>query len=180
MAAVDLAAKRYALAAFEIAKEQGNAEAWAQALDEMAAFMTRPDVMQMLENTRADQAEKMRLIEAGLNMLPPLTLNLARLLVRKGRASLVGDIVTEFKALLEDAQGLVHARAVTAVALSGLERDGLARRIEQQTGRRVILETEVDPNILGGVIVQIGDRLFDASTRARLEALRETLAGSIA
>lgn len=178
MAEVDLAAKRYALAAFEISKERGTASEWVSALDTIAAFMSRPDIKRVLENSRVRLEEKQRLLDAGVDNLPALPLNLARLLVRKSRTALVNDIVTEFKQLVEDQQGIVHARAVTAVPLGALEREGLVRSLEQQTGRRVILATEVDPSLLGGVVVQIGDRLIDASTRAKLHALRDSLAGA--
>ena len=178
MADVDLAAKRYAIAAFELARDKNGAHEWIQALDRMVEFMTRPDVSQVLQNTRAGQDVKQQLLEAGLNDLPPLPLNLARLLVRKNRTALVADIATELKQLLEEDQGVLHAKAITAVPLNNLELDGLARKLEQQTGKRVVLETAVDPSILGGIVIQVGDKLLDASSRARLEALRETLAGA--
>ena len=59
------------------------------------------------------------------------------------------------------------------------QRQALARRLGEQTGLRIVLETAVDPRLLGGVVIQIGDRLVDASTRARLEALRQSLVGAV-
>jgi F-type H+-transporting ATPase subunit delta len=177
VATADLAAKRYALAAFAIAKERGTASEWTAALAEMAAFMSRPDVRLVLDNTRVPREEKQRLAEAGLRQLPPLPLNLARLLVSKGRTPLVNEIAAGFRELVEADQGVVHATATTAVPLAGPERERLVRRLEQQTGRSVVLDAAVDPALVGGVVIQIGDRLVDASTRARLEALRESLVG---
>jgi len=170
-----LAAKRYAMAAFELAQERGDTPAWQSAMRQIAEFMGDPEVRRVLENTRVGQEPKQRLIEAALSDLPPLPLNLARLLVRKNRTALAVEIAAQLEQLIETQRGISRARAVTAVPLSNTERDALSRRLGEQTGREVILETSVDPGLLGGVVVQIGDRLIDASTRARLRALRENL-----
>jgi F-type H+-transporting ATPase subunit delta len=175
----DLAAKRYSQAVFEIARQSGDLDAWARALDQIAEFMTDPEVRAVLENTRVARDSKQRLIEAALGDLPPLALNLARLLVRKGRTLLARQIADQFRQLVEAQEGVARARALTAVPLSDTERETLARRLGEQTGRQIVLETEVDPALLGGVVVQIGDRLIDGSTRARLEALRDNLVGAV-
>lgn len=170
-----LAAKRYALAAFELAQEHGDTNAWLSAIRQIAEFMGDPEVRRVLENSRVSQEPKQRLIDAALGDLPVLPRNLAKLLVRKNRTALAVEITSQFEDLLEAQRGVSRARAVTAVPLGSAERDALARRLREQTGKEVLLETEVDPELLGGVVVQIGDRLIDASTRARLRALRESL-----
>jgi F-type H+-transporting ATPase subunit delta len=174
-----LAAKRYALAAFELAKEHGDMDAWREGVSQIAEFMSDTEVRRVLENTRVGQEPKQRLIEAALGDLPPLPLNLARLLVRKNRTALALDIAAAFNQLIEEDRGITRARARTAVPLSEAEVEALARRLQEQTGHEVILDVEVDPDVLGGVVVQIGDRLIDASTRARLHALRENLVGAL-
>lgn len=179
MAEINLAAKRYAQAAFDISVETGFTDAWRAAIDQIAEFMGDPEVKRVLENTRVAKASKQQLIEAALHDLPPLPLNLARLLVRKGRTALAPEIAAEFHMLLEQRQGIERAHATTAVPMSDAERDALAQRLRTQTGHQVVLETSVDPALLGGVVVQIGDRLVDASTRAKLEALRHSLVGSL-
>ncbi len=173
----NLAAKRYAMAAFELAQEHNDADAWLDAMRQIAEFMGDPEVKRVLENTRVSQEPKQRLIDAALNDLPALPLNLARLLVRKNRTALAVDIAGQFEQLLEDATRRVPgtgddggaARATPSVPAC---RSGW----QQQTAAKSILETEVDPELLGGVVVQIGDRLIDASTRSKLRALRDSLA----
>jgi F-type H+-transporting ATPase subunit delta len=174
-----LAAKRYALAAFQIAQEQGNVEAWRDGLAQIAEFMGDPEVRRVLENTRVTPEPKQRLIEAALGDIDPMPLNLARLLLRKHRTALAGEIAFAFGQLIETDRGITHAVARTAVPLSDTEKADLARRLQEQTGKEVILQVEVDPSVLGGVVVQIGDRLFDASTRAKLRAMRESLVGAL-
>ncbi len=177
-AATELAAKRYARAVYDIAVTSGDAATWARALDSIAQFMRDRQTARFLENTRISEDVKRQLLEAGLDV-PPLAMNLARLLVHKRRTQLAPAIALQFTELMEREQGLVRAHAVTAVPLSDDEREALARRIGSQTGKRVVLETTVDPDILGGVIVQIGDRLIDGSTKGRLVALKRDLMGAV-
>ena len=179
MPAGELAAKRYAAAVFGLAERDSSFESWQLALAEIAAFMREADIRRVIENTRVPQETKQRLVAAGLPSLPGLALNLARLLVRKGRTALAGEIAQQFGQMVEQRQGIARARARTAVALSPAEQEALARRLETETGKRVILETEVDPALIGGLVVQIGDRLVDASTRGRLIALRDNLVGAV-
>ena len=179
MATTDLAAKRYAQAAFELALEAATLDQWAGALGQIASFMGEGNAASVLENTRVPVEDKQRLIDAALQDLPPLPLNLARLLVRKGRTALAGDISTEFKILSEQGQGISRARAFTAVPLDDFAREALTKRLQEQTGRSIILEAEIDPNLIGGLVIQLGDKLVDVSTKARLQALRESLTGAV-
>ena len=179
MAGVDLAAKRYAEAAFDLASRDDHLEAWSAALSEMAAFMTEANIRRALANTRISQSAKQRLIESGLGGLPPLPLNLARLLTRKGRTALAGAVAAQFDQLVEARQGVARARARTAVPLSDEAKQTMVERLESETGLRILLETDVDPDLIGGAVVQIGDRLIDASTRGRLAALRRNMEGSL-
>lgn len=179
MASGDLGAKRYAQAAFELARESGALNDWAVALSEIGEFMGNQEVERVLENTRISSDAKLNLIEQALGTLPPLALNLARLLVQKGRTRLAGEIATEFRRLADESQGIEHAKAVTAVPLSDAEREALVNRLQSETGKRVVLETEVKPDLIGGLVLQIGDRMVDSSTRGRLQALRDSLVGAV-
>ena len=173
----DLAAKRYAQAAFELALEANDLATWESALDQIGQFMGEPEVSSVLENTRAAKDAKLQLIEAALNDLPAMPLNLARLLVRKQRTGLAPEIAVQFRAMVQERSGIRHVKASTAVALTDTERLQLTARLRETTGHEVVLETAVDPALLGGLVVQIGDRLIDASTRHRLQELRKSLEG---
>ena len=175
----EVAAKRYAQAAFEIAAQAGDFAAWTGALSRIAAFMSETDPARVLENSRVALETKHQLVNAGLNGLPPLALNLAHLLVNKGRTPLAAQIADHFNNLAEERQGIARALVTTAVPLSDAERGSLASRLQQSTGAQVQIQTRVEPAIIGGLIVQIGDKLFDGSTRARLVALKESLEGAV-
>jgi F-type H+-transporting ATPase subunit delta len=175
----DLAAKRYARAAFELAQAANDTATWEAAIDQMAQFMAEPEVKQVLENTRVAQDAKLQLIEAALNDLAPQPLNLARLLVRKKRTALAPEIAASFRAMVQELSGIQRVHASTAVPLTDTERIQLQARLRESTGHEVVLETDVDPALIGGIVVQIGDRLIDASTRARLQLLKRTLTGAV-
>src|SRR5690242_8485540 len=134
------------------------------------------EVRKVLENSRIPQEPKLRLVAAALADLPALPLNLARLLVRKSRTALAPEIAVQFRILVHAQEGVRHARATTAVPLTSAEQEALAERLRASTGHAVELETDVDPGLLGGVVVLIGDRLIDASVRGKLAALKKTLA----
>jgi len=179
MPVTELAAKRYAGAAFQLASRSGDFDAWATALSRIAGFTSETDHARLLQNTRVPLETKHRLIDAGLNDLPRLPLNLAQLLVNKGRTALASQIAEQFGALVEGRRGVARALVTTAVPISDAERSTVAARLQQETGSRVEIQTGVEPAIIGGVVVQIGDRLFDGSTRGRLAALRSSLVGAV-
>jgi F-type H+-transporting ATPase subunit delta len=141
--------------------------------------MSNSSVESVLENTRISVDATMNTLDMALGSLPPLALNLARLLVRKGRTRLAPEISLEFRRLADESQGIEHAKAITAVAMSDAERQALIDRLQSQTGKRIVLETEVDPELLGGLVLQTGDKLVDASVRAKLHALRDRLVGAV-
>jgi F-type H+-transporting ATPase subunit delta len=102
--------------------------------------------------------------------------NMIFLLVRRHRIEQLPRVVAEFIRLDERRQGIVHANATSAAPLTDLEVKALTARLEQMTGGRIALETDVDAALLGGLIVRVGDRLIDGSVRGRLERLRNQLA----
>lgn len=173
-----VAARRYAQAAFELAVESGQVTAWSEALSRIAAFLGDGEAARALQAGRVPQEAKHRLIEAGLGDLPKIPLNLAHVLANKGRTGLAVEIAEQFARMVEDHQGIARARATTAVELSDSDRQALTQRLRESTGRQILLETDVDPAILGGVVVQIGDRLLDGSVRTKLEALKGSLVGA--
>ena len=179
MATTDLAAKRYAQAAFELALETGTLDLWSSAINQIAAFMSDAEAARALENTRVAVDAKQRVIEAGLKDLPPLPLNLARLLVRKSRTALASDIATEFAALSEQSQGIRRARAVTAVPLDNAAQGGFDKTPPRGDGSENNPRSRSRPNVIGGLVIQLGDKLVDVSTKARLQALRESLTGAV-
>ncbi|HXG40781.1 MAG TPA: ATP synthase F1 subunit delta, partial [Candidatus Limnocylindrales bacterium] len=102
-------------------------------------------------------------------------LNLARLLTEKNRIELAPAIAREYATLLNRARGIVEAVVTTARPLGPDEVAEVRRKVEELAGAAVDLRVVVDPSLIGGLTVRVGDRLLDASVRGRLERLRARL-----
>jgi len=173
----DVAAKRYAEAAYLIARQDAKEEAWSSGLTDVAALFGDGRARAVFENARVPSNQKLALVERALAGVDPLILNLARLLVRRRRASLGPQIAQAFQELIDEARGILHAIVTSAVPLTEQDRAAVQRRLIEITGGQVQMETQVDESILGGLVVRIGDRLIDGSTKSRLLALKRRLAG---
>jgi F-type H+-transporting ATPase subunit delta len=102
-------------------------------------------------------------------------LNLIGLMIRRGRVDELPRVAAEFRRLDNARQGITIATATSAAPLAKDEIKALTQRMEKFTGGRVELEVQVDPSLLGGLVVRVGDRLIDGSVRGRLERLRNQL-----
>ena len=102
-------------------------------------------------------------------------LNLIGLMIKRGRIDQLPRVAAEFRRLDNARQGITIATAISAAPLTPDELRAVTARLEQYTGGRIELETQVDPSLLGGLVVRVGDRLIDGSVRGRLERLRNQL-----
>ena len=102
-------------------------------------------------------------------------LNLIQLMLRRGRIEDLPHVAAEFRRLDNAQKGVTLAKATSAGPLSAAELKALTARLETLTGGTIELDVEVDPSLLGGLVVQVGDRLIDGSVRGRLERLRNQL-----
>ncbi|MCL6648215.1 MAG: ATP synthase F1 subunit delta [Chloroflexi bacterium] len=170
-------ARRYAQAIFQIAQEQGRLDGWAADLATIAQALQQPELRAVLESSRAPLAVKRQIVEQVFgDQLDPLARNFLLVLVQRGRLHLLEAIQQAYGELVDEARGIARARVTTAVPLTAEEQQAVAERLAAITGKQIRLETAVDPSILGGLIVRLGDRLLDGSTRSRLLALRRRLA----
>jgi F-type H+-transporting ATPase subunit delta len=173
------AAKRYAKAVFELAQQDGDLGRWRRRLESVVELLAVAELEGVLRNRGIATETRVELLrEAAGKRLDPEGLNLAVLLLENRRVEQAAEVLEEFDALADEAEGRVRARAVTAVELGEDERKRLEQQLSGQFGGRVRLDTEVDPEILGGLVLRIGDRLVDASVRTRLQQLRRRLATS--
>lgn len=170
-----IAARRYAEAAFQIAREQGTEERWLEGLSLMAAVFSDPEVVRVMQEARISTADKTSLAERALEGVDPLALNLARLLVHRGRTALAPQIAEAFGELVDAERGIAHAVVTTAVPLSEAEARAVNEKLREISGKQVVVETRVDEGVIGGLVARIGDKLIDGSTRSRLAALKRRL-----
>jgi F-type H+-transporting ATPase subunit delta len=172
-------ARRYAEAVFGLASESNALDAWGRDLRTIADFASEADVARVLQSGRVPQTEKLRLMAAGVERhVSPLAMNLVKLLASRNKLHLTRQIQTAFQTLADDRSGIAHATVTTAVALQPDEREAVASRLSQLTGKRVDVTPIVDESIIGGVVARIGDQLIDGSTRTRLVALKRRIAAA--
>ena len=172
------AAKRYAKAVFELATQDGHVERWALQLARLREVFTDPDVAAVLGNPTIPAERRAALIAGTPHVLDPEATNLARLLIESGRINEAAEIEKEFERMADEAAGRVRATVTTAVELDPPDRDRVERELSKRLQKEVRLSVVVDPRILGGMKLQYGDRLVDASVATRLEQLRRRLAAS--
>ena len=180
MARRDTAPRRYADAAFEIGTRDGTLDVWHRELDAAAAMVADQGLVAVLGNPATPLDQRLEAAQGVFGSLSQPVRNLLLLLVRRGRIEQLPRVAVEFARRDDERNGLTHATATSAAPLAEDEIRAIAARLETITGGRIALDTNVDPSLLGGVVVRIGDRLIDGSVRGRLERLRGRLeAGTI-
>lgn len=171
------AVRRYAEAAFQLATRDDALDAYGDGLDLAVRMVGGDEVLGILRNPARPLDDRLQLVETLLaKRVPAQVLNLVGLLVKRGKVDRIATVAAEYRRLLDRERGVVQAVASAASPLNAGETEALARRVAQMTGRTVDLRVEVDATLIGGLTVRVGDTLYDASVRGRLERLRERLA----
>jgi F-type H+-transporting ATPase subunit delta len=163
----------YATAFYEAAFER-----WLNALDAAAASLARnPGLMERLEDLQADFAARQRLLDGVASRDVDASVhNLLYTLLQRGDLSLLPQISEALRQLVRKAEtGPVPVEIVTAMPLPDDQRKALESRLAAQYGPALVYDYQVDPAILGGMIVRVGDQLIDGSIATRLAAMKQTL-----
>jgi F-type H+-transporting ATPase subunit delta len=129
-----------------------------------------------LANPQVRPADKRAALARGLEGRASRTIAVfADLLLRKHRLGITREIKQEFEAIVERARGVQRAQVVSAVPLTDAEVTRLHRELERTTGQKVVMATVIDPSIVGGAYVRVGDRIIDRSVRSLLESIAHQL-----
>jgi F-type H+-transporting ATPase subunit delta len=169
-------ARRYARAIFELAQEKGEIDAWSRRLQVVRAVLHDPKAQAVFSNPTIPPAQRLEVLEGlGSRAMGKEGLNLARLLVASRKVAALDGIIEEYERMADEAAGRVRAMATTAVEISDADRRRLGKELGDRLGKEVRLEAQVDPAIVGGVVLQFGDRVIDASVAGRLQRLRRRL-----
>jgi F-type H+-transporting ATPase subunit delta len=137
-----------------------------------------PEVAIVLTNPTIAIEQRMALVSTAPHVFDDEATNLALLVIESGRVRDVDAIAVEYQRLADEAAGRVRATVTTAIELAPHDRDRIADELSKSLGKEISLLVEVDPKILGGLKLQYGDHLVDASIATRLQQLRRTLAAS--
>jgi F-type H+-transporting ATPase subunit delta len=178
MAELSTIARPYAEALFEAASAagQGTAAQWLPALQSLAALEALPAVAEGLSNPRLDDAKRFELLAglAGVALAPPLA-ELLRLVLKNGRLAALGQIARQYHDLLNAAEGVADCLIESAFPMSSDEAAGLVAALARKFPLKLKPEVRVNPQLIGGVRVTVGDRVLDSSVRARLDAMQARL-----
>jgi len=169
----------YARSLFEVAKEQDKLDV---VRDQLGAFVDALNETRELQvfffSPYFSTQEKKDGLDRAVTDADPVVLNFLQLLIEKHRMPVIFRVRANYDALWEDENRLLPVQITSAVELDEGIVKQLGDRISEQTGRKVELSSRVEPDILGGIVVQVGNSVLDASVRNRLEQLRRQVAKS--
>lgn len=176
----NIVARRYARALFSLGKEQGDAEltAYGKNLTGLVeALKESPQLDRIFRNPVFKVEEKKAVLDAILSKIKPkqMVTNFCHLLADNNRLGFLADIQAYYAQLLDEHQGVSRGEVVTAIDLDKALKDTLKKSLEEKVNRQLVLDYAVDPSILGGLVLKVGDRIMDASLRAQLVAMKETI-----
>lgn len=169
--------RRCAQAVFDIARRESALDKWLSDLGDVAHLGADPALTAWLESPKIHFDDKWKLLKERLTGLSPLALNLVGLLVARGRFGFIGEIAEEYQRLLNNYRGVEQAEVITAVPLDDQDEQRLSQRLGAVVGKKVTIKAQVDASIIGGIITRVGGKLLDGSTRGKLQALKQKMAG---
>jgi F-type H+-transporting ATPase subunit delta len=168
--------KRYAQAVFQLALEKGDLDRWLEELRDIAGAAQDTQLVALLEAPGLRLEQKLGAIRGVLPEARVPAHNLMALLAQRRALGLARRILEEFQRMADAHQGLQRASVTSAVPLADADQERIAGLLGQLLGKQVYLKAQVDPSIVAGLVLRVGDRVIDGSTRSRLQALRRTLA----
>ena len=170
-------ATKYARAIFEIAQEENKLDEYDKDLNLVRAdVFSIPEAVTFFKNPLVPhQAKKDLLIKAVKGEVSETVMNFLMLLVDKNRIGIFNEIYEIFTNLKNDAQGILVADVTTAFPLTKAQESKIGMKLAAVTHKRIQIRRHEDKNILGGVIVRIGDKRIDGSAAGRLQALKSSL-----
>ncbi|MBX9810286.1 MAG: F0F1 ATP synthase subunit delta [Burkholderiales bacterium] len=169
-------ARPYAEAAFKLAREKSNLAGWSDMLALLAAVAGDPRMRACISNPNLSrqQIENLILGIAG-DKLDGLGRNFVQVLVQNGRLGLLPQIHALYEELRRGHEGVLEARIISALPISDEQTKQLVARLEAKYQRKVSARVEVDPGLIGGVRIVVGDKVIDATVRGRLDAMAAAL-----
>lgn len=163
-------ARRYATAVFQLAQEAGKVQPVQHDLHTFVEALDRDEtVRKFFRSPVVDRKEKETIVAQAFSRLDPIALHTVLLLIRKRRESLAETIVEQFDVLEREARGAQELRVVSARPLAQNELDALVQRLSAAYRTKFDVTQSVDPSLIGGIRITMGDRLIDGTIAGRLD-----------
>ena len=170
-------ARNYAEALLALARKADDLAAWGRMIDDVANAIERDDrLRRFLEAPQISAAQKNAVLSKAFeDRAPRLFVRFLQRLVMNRRQMLIPEIANEYRDLVDEVEGRVHAQVTLAKPVDDEQRAAIARQLTHIAGQPVVPQVRINPNILGGIIVRVGDRVMDGSVRRRLGILRNRM-----
>ena len=173
------AAKRYALALFQLAQKHNQLTSVEEDLREVkVVFKENRELQALLATPKLSLDRKKELIRELFGQANPLVVNTLQVLIDRKRINETVAVATEFATLSNEAQGIADAKVFSTRPLTDTERADISSAFAQKVGKQSLrIENVIDPSLIGGIRLQIGNRIFDSSVSAKLDRLKKQLIG---
>jgi F-type H+-transporting ATPase subunit delta len=171
-------AKRYAKALLTLGREDGNYEQYGQELNQFVSFWdATPEFADAAANPLYAKENRKVICNRVVDKmgLSPVLKSLVDLMLEKNRVNIIPDVRTFYQKLLDEMSNINRAKVVSAIPLSEDAMAAIKDALEKVTASSVIVETEVDPELIGGVVARVGDLVLDGSVRSQLTSIKENL-----
>jgi F-type H+-transporting ATPase subunit delta len=173
MAELSTVARPYAEALFSAARAKAAADAWLPLLEALAQAVAQPQVASLTSDPRLSDQQTFELVSAlARSALPQELDTFLKLVIHNGRLATLPEVAAQFRRLKNEAEGTADCLIESAFALSEPQLADLIDRLGRKFPRRLKPQLRVEPHLIGGVRVTVGDRVLDGSVRARLDAMR--------
>lgn len=176
MSELTTAARPYAKAVFEMAKDSGTLAEWSEQLSAMSAVVATEESATLLAHPRMSKVQKAEifsdivgddLTDAGRNLLMTLGEN--------DRFILIPEIASIYEVMKAEAEGAIEAEVIAAQKMTKKQEENIAAALQKRLGREVKLVTSIDPSLMGGAIIRAGDLVIDGSIKSRLQAMQVSM-----
>lgn len=167
-------ARNYAETLLELARRAESLEGWGKLIDGLADAVQRDRRLRVfLESPRVDAAKKNEVLaKAFADQLPAKFVRFLQALVTHRRQMLIPEIAIAYHDLVDEVEGRIHAQVTVAREADDAERAAIAQRLSAAFGKQVVPHFAVNPNLIGGLVVRVGDTVLDGSVRKRLGTLK--------
>ena len=171
-------ARHYAQAIFELAEQESDFAGWQERLRRLRELLEQSELGAALRSPEFSASQRRELARAVLDRDPGIdkeAANLLRLLIDSRRTAMLAAIEAGYRQLVDRAEGRVAAQLSTAVEVAPAELARFSKELSSRLGVEVNFQAQVDPTLLGGAVVRVGDRVFDASLKTKLQQLRREM-----
>lgn len=176
MAELVTIARPYAEAVFRLAREKGALAPWSDALAMVDAVVRDPLVQERIGDPKVSAQELEGLILGVIgSRIDGTARNLVQVLIANGRMELMPQIRALYEGLRREHEGVLEVRITSALPVADDQLKSLVARLEQKYQRKVSVQVEIDPQLIGGVRAAVGDKVIDATVRGRLDAMAAAL-----